>query len=46
MNNNINIIKERKLNELKDENNKQTELIIKYENYIRKTFEIFKYILN
>ena len=46
MNNNINIIKERKIDELKDEISKQSELIKKYENYLRKTFEIFKYIIN
>ena len=46
MNNNINMIKEKKIDELKNENSKQSELIKKYENYIRKTFEIFKAILN
>jgi hypothetical protein len=46
MNNNIIMIKEKKIDELKNENNKQSELIKKYENYIRKTFEIFKAILN
>ena len=44
MNNNINIIKDKKINELKEI--KQYDLLNKYEIYINKTIEIFKGILN
>ena len=46
MNNNINIIKDKKINELKDEIIKQKEIIHKYENYIKKAKEIFMKIYN
>lgn len=46
MNININLIKDKKLNEIKDNEIKQSELIKKYENYINQTIEIFKIILN
>ena len=46
MNNNINIIKDKKINELKDEEKKQNEIIQNYEKYIIKTIDIFKNILN
>ena len=45
MNININLIKDKKMNELKDNEIKQSELIKKYENYINQTIEIFKIIL-
>ena len=46
MNNNIAVIKDKKINELKDNSKKQNELINKYEEYIDKTIKIFKNILN
>jgi len=46
MNININLIKDKKFNELKDNEIKQSELIKKYENYINQTIELFKIILN
>ena len=46
MNNNIIILKDKKIKELKDDNIKQTELIKKYENYMDKTFQTFKDILS
>ena len=44
MNKNINIIKDKKINELKENENNQNELIKKYEKYIKKTEEIIKNI--
>ena len=46
MNNNINIIKDKKINELKYKEINQNELIKKYETYIKKTIDLFKVILN
>ena len=46
MKNNINIIKEKKINELNYNKIKQDEIITTYENFIEKTLEIFKNILN
>ena len=46
MNENINIIKDRKINELIEKNNQLNELIKKYENYINKTLLVFNNILN
>ena len=46
MNENINIIKDRKINELIERNNQLNELIKKYENYINKTLLVFNNILN
>ena len=46
MHTNITIIKDKKINELKDNKIKQYELINKYEKYIRKTIQIFRNILN
>ena len=46
LNNYMNIIRDKKINELKIKNSKQHELIKKYEKYIEKTIEIFKYLLN
>ena len=46
MNENINIIKDRKINELIEKNNHLNELIKKYENYINKTIVVFNNILN
>ena len=46
MNNNINIIKDKKIDELKDVTIKQEELIQIYENYIKKTNEVFRKIFN
>ena len=45
-NNYINIINNKEIKELKEKNNKQHELINKYEKYIEKTIIIFKNILN
>ena len=42
----MNIIKDKKIKELKIKNSKQHELIKKYEKYIEKTIEIFRYLLN
>ena len=44
--NNINMIKDKKLEELKVNNIKLNKLVKKYEKYINKTFEIFSNILN
>ena len=46
MNNNINLINEKKIKELKKENLLKSELIKEYEIFIGKTFEIFKNVLN
>ena len=46
MNNNINIIKEKKIYKLKHKEISQQELIRKYEAYITKTINLFKIILN
>ena len=46
LNKNIKLIKERKINELKNNNTTKNELIEKYEKYIINTFEIFFKILN
>ena len=46
MNNNINMIKGKKINELKENEIKQNDLIKKYEEYIEKTIAIFKNLLN
>ena len=46
MNNNIIILKDKKIKEMKDDNNKQAELIKKYENYMDKTFQAFKNIIS
>ena len=46
MNNNLIIIKDKKIEELKSDNIKQAELIKKYENYMEKTFQTFKNILS
>ena len=46
MSNNINIIKDKKINELKGNEIKQFNLINKYEKYIDKTIALFKNILN
>jgi len=46
MNNNINLIKDKKINELKYKEANQNELIKKYEAYIKKTIYLFKVILN
>ena len=43
---NISIIKDKKIKELKDINIKQYDLIQKYEKYIQKTIDIFKSILD
>ena len=45
MNNNLIIIKDKKINELKQYKKKQSKLIQKYENYIEKSIHIFKNIL-
>ena len=45
MNNNLIIIKDKKINELKQYRKKQSKLIQKYENYIEKSIHIFKNIL-
>ena len=45
MNNNLIIIKDKKINELKQYMKKQSKLIQKYENYIEKSMHIFKNIL-
>ena len=46
MKDNINFIKEKKINELKHKEINQSELIKKYEKYITKTIDLFKIILN
>ena len=46
MNNNINKIKDRKINELKENGINKEKIIKEYENYINKTIEIFKNLLN
>ena len=46
MNNNINIIKDKKINELKNYKIKQNELIRKYEEFTGKALGIFKNLLN
>ena len=46
LNNNINIIRDKKIKELKLKNMKQHDIIKYYEKYIEKTIEIFKHILN
>jgi hypothetical protein len=46
MKDNISIIKDKKIKELKDINIKQYDLIQKYEKYIQKTIDIFKTILD
>ena len=46
MNININIIKDKKINELNENKIKQNELIVKYGNYIEKSLEIFRNILS
>ena len=46
MNDNINKIKDKKINELKDNEIIIEKLLKKYENYINETIEIFKNILN
>ena len=46
MNKNINKIKDNIINELKNNNVDQNQIIKKYENYINKTIEIFKNILD
>ena len=46
MNNNMNMIKGKKIDELKDYLNEKKELIFHYEKYIEKTIEIFKNLLN
>ena len=46
MNNNINIIKDKKINELKHKEINQNELIKKYETYIKKSIYLLKTILN
>ena len=46
MNKNIKIIKEKKINELKENENNQNELIKNYEKYILKTKEILKNIFD
>ena len=45
-NNIMNIINDKKINKLKENNNKQHEIIKIYEKYIEKTITIFKNILN
>ena len=46
MNNNINIIQNKKIDKLKHKEINQQELIQKYEIYIKKTINLFKIILN
>ena len=46
MNNNLNKIKEKRIKELQNKNNKQFEIIKKYEKYMNKTIDIFLNILN
>ena len=46
LNNKMNIIRDKKIKELKEKNMKQHDLIKYYEKYIEKTIEIFKHILN
>ena len=46
MNNNMNMIKGKKIDELKDYLNEKKELIFHYEKYIEKTIEIFKNLLD
>ena len=46
MNKNLNIIKDKKLKEIKNNKRKQSKLLQKYEKYIEKSIHIFKSILN
>ena len=46
MNNNINMIKDKKIKELEENEVKKNELINKYQEYFNKTIKIFKNILN